>query len=128
MLPVGQGRRCPSPRELWPALQLEDAASCGLDRDALVAELDVDALDHLLLGRRLGLARLCLEAQVAEDAAEGVEGGVGELIEIHGVKVIHVVAAEKEDQGPHHQLHRVACPVEVPDGRGCAEAHGHVHP
>ena len=48
-------------------------------------------------------------------------------MEVHDIKVVHVVAAEEEDQGPHHQLDRVACPVEVPDGRGCAEAH-HVHP
>ena len=40
---------------------------------------------------------------VAENAAEGVEGGVGELVEVQGVKVVHIVAAEKEDQGPHHQ-------------------------
>ena len=108
-------------------LQLLDPPAGGLDRDALVAEVDVDALDHLLFGRRLGLARLGLEPQVAEYAAEGVEGRVGQVIEVHGVKVVDVVAPEEKDQGPHHQLDCVGCPVEVPDQRGGAEAHGHVH-
>ena len=90
-------------------LELEDAAPCRLDCDAPVAELDMDALDHLFLGRRLGLARLGLEAQVAEDAAEGVEGGVGELVEIHGVKIIHIVAAEEEDQRCRGRRRRGRC-------------------
>ena len=86
-------------------LQLVDAALCGLDCHAVCAELDVNALYHLLLGRRLGFARLRLEAKVA--SRRGCRSP--------GVEVVHIGAAEQWDQRPDHHLDCVACPVEVPD-------------
>ena len=56
-------------------LELGDAPLGRLDRDPCLAEADAHSLDHLVPGRRLRFTRLSLQAEVAEQAAKGVEVG-----------------------------------------------------
>ena len=64
---------------------------------------ETDALDDVVGIRALCLGLLDAEAQDVEDVGEGVEGGVGRLLVLKGVEVVHVVAAHDEQEDARYE-------------------------